>query len=93
VDRNVLIETAQAMGTGNLIENLLDLDFGAPSVTTPSNPVIETKTSQVMDLLSMDLEPMSTPASVTSPTPQESYLTSESAQGLELKGSFAKRYR
>jgi hypothetical protein len=86
VDRNVLLETAQAMGTGNLIENLLDLDFGV-STTAPAE-AIQTKTDTLVDLLSMDLEPA--PNAV--PVNYESFLTPESAQGLDLKGCFIKRY-
>jgi hypothetical protein len=81
----VLIETAQAMGTGNLIENLLDLDFGAPSTSTASSPAFDKKNSLVMDLLSMDLEPMA------SLTKQEIFLTAENAQGLDLRGNFTNR--
>jgi hypothetical protein len=86
-----LIETAKAMGTGSLIENLLDLDFNDTGVNTGATintGIAAMGNSGVMDLLSMDLEGMESPVAQT----PEIFLTPENAQGLSLSGSFTKRY-
>ncbi|KAJ2992624.1 hypothetical protein HDV02_002958 [Globomyces sp. JEL0801] len=87
-DRNTILETAQAMGTSkNLVENLLDLDFDAPIVTNTNTSPVQTQPSNLMDLLSMDLEPMS----VSAPISKETFLSAESAQGFELVGNFTSK--
>ncbi|KAJ3309825.1 hypothetical protein HDV04_005604 [Boothiomyces sp. JEL0838] len=96
VEASVILETAQAMGTGNLIGDLLDLDFGAPP-TTNISPVVQTKTSNLMDLLDMDMggpiTPATTTPSLSSPpaTQQETFLSGANAKGLEMLGNFASR--
>ncbi|KAJ3271359.1 hypothetical protein HDV01_006864 [Terramyces sp. JEL0728] len=99
VEASIIIETAQAMGTGNLIGDLLDLDFGAPP-TTNVTPAVQTKTSNLMDLLDMDMSGPVTPATTTpslsspptgQPTQQETFLSAASAKGLEILGNFASR--
>jgi hypothetical protein len=75
------------MGTGNLIGNLLDLDFGNNN-PAPSNPKIEKKTNEIIDLLSMDIEPES-----FNFVKKDVFLAPENAQGLELLGAFSKRYQ
>ena len=79
---------------GNLIENLLDLDFDSPSsgpsMPTPPNAAIPAKTDQLLDLLSMDA-----PLPVAStPAPAMQYpvlLSAENGKGLEISGKFVKK--
>ena len=92
-DAAKIIEAAKAMGNAggaNLIENLLDLDFDSPSPTAGASSSIPTKTNQLLDLLSMD-EPLSAPSQSISQPPSV-LLSAESAEGLEIVGSFALRY-
>ena len=96
-DATKIIEAAKALGQvggATLIENLLDLDFDAPS---PSAPAIPGKTNQLLDLMSMDapLPPASTgavSAEATFTQPQSLFLSAESTQGLEINGGMALRY-
>jgi hypothetical protein len=92
VDKSIFVETAQAMGTGNLIENLLDLDFGGESVSNASKPPATLEnTGTVVDLLSMD-DPAISPTPLGVGIPIETFLSGDKAQGLELIGNFSKPY-
>lgn len=80
-----MIEAAKAKGV--LIENLLDLDFGAPPTLGITSPV-SSKLDNLMDLMSMDgpIEIPDPPAVV-----QETFLSPDSAKGLGVTGSFSKK--
>ncbi len=82
-DAAKIIEAAKALkGTGNLIENLLDLDFDVPAIQPGA---VASKTDNLMDLLSMDMSGPSTPV-------QAVLIAAETAHGFELKGAFSKRF-
>ncbi|KAJ3025411.1 UNVERIFIED_CONTAM: AP-2 complex subunit beta [Siphonaria sp. JEL0065] len=89
---------------GGNIENLLDLDFGTPAVMPVAATPGAHRPSNVDDLLGMDLggndggllgglagSVTATGASSTIETPKAQLLTPDTAQGLDLTGSFVKR--
>lgn len=90
----MIIEAAKAAG-GVLIENLLDLDFGGDTATSPASQgasqTVQSKTDNLLDLMSMDIPSTSSGLASSPSAPQETFLTPESAQGLSLTGAFAKR--
>jgi hypothetical protein len=80
---DVLRQTATVMGTGNLIENLLDLDFNEPALTTNASPGTQIDLLGDVDLLN---DTYDNPGFDT-------FISADAADGFELKGSFTKAYK
>lgn len=79
------------MGAGDLIENLLDLDFSTSPNTAAQGESSSPYRNQVMDLLGMNNElsdNAAIPGTFYENPAYDTFISADAANGFELKGTF-----